>query len=95
MDERPPTAELLEARHDFPGPYTFKVIGPADDAFEGRIVECVQNELGLPTPPSTRVKTTAGGRHQSVTIEPRCEDAQTVLDLYAALRKLPDVLFLF
>lgn len=95
MDDRPPTTELLEARHNFPGPYTFKVIGSADETFKGLVVDCVQNQLKLADPPRSKIKTTAGGRHQSITIEPVCPDAQSVLTLYAALRKLPGVLFLF
>lgn len=95
MDDRPPTIELLEERHEFPGPYTFKVIGAASDGFRESVAECVRAELGMDAPPETSVKTAAGGRHESVTVEPVCPDAQSVLRVYGALKALPNVVFLF
>ncbi len=95
MDDPLPTLELLEQRHDFPCPYTFKVIGVAGAAFESSVAECVRSELDLDETPSTSLKTTSGGRHQSVTIEPTCSDASDVLRLYRALRRVPGVMFLF
>lgn len=95
MDERPPTLELLEDRHDFPGPYTFKVIGAAGAGLEARVAACVAETLGTEAPPETRVRQTEAGRHESITVEPVCPNAQAVLDLYAALRQLEGVLFLF
>ncbi len=90
-----PTLELLEARHNFPCPYTFKVIGKTGTSLEFRVSACAKDLLGLDVAPPTSVKTTAGGRHESITVEPTCPRAQTVLDLYAALRGLDGVLFLF
>lgn len=95
MTDRPESAELLEARHDFPCPYTFKVIGEAGDGLEQRVAECVSRELRLDAPPETSVKTASGGRHESITVEPVCPDADSVLDLYERLRGLRGVLFLF
>ena len=40
-----PSAELLEERHEFPCPFTFKIIGTADDNFTARIVAQVREEL--------------------------------------------------
>lgn len=90
-----PTLELLEARHSFPCPYTFKVIGQTGAELEARVLRCTRNLLGLEGNPVTSVKTASGGRHESITVEPTCPDAQAVLDLYAALRGLKGVLFLF
>ena len=95
MDDRPPTLELLESRHEFPGPYTFKVIGAAATNLSSRVADCVQSALDLEAAPPTSIKTGEGGRHESVTVEPRCPDAESVLRLYAALRELDGVLFLF
>ena len=93
--DHPESAELLEDRHDFPCPYTFKVIGASGTALEKRVVTCVQESLGLEDPPIASVRTAQGGRHEAITIEPVCPDAEAVLALYAALRTLDDVLFLF
>lgn len=95
MADQLPTLELLESRHDFPCPYTFKVIGAGDLDLEGSVASCVRAELQLEDAPATSVRKTAGGRHQSVTVEPVCPSAQAVLDLYRALRALEGVLFLF
>lgn len=94
MDERPLTLELIEARHNFPGPYTFKVIGEANAELPARVAECVRATLGLDAPPDVSIKTAKGGRHESVTIEPTCPDAEAVLKLYASLRELSGVRFL-
>ena len=95
MADSLPTLELLEARHTFPCAYTFKVIGAGDIDLEGSVVTCVRTALALDADPKTSVRTTKGGRHQSVTVEPECPSARSVLDLYAALRALDGVVFLF
>lgn len=95
MADSLPTLELLESRHSFPCPYTFKVIGAGDIDLETAVAGCVRAELALDADPPTSVRTTEGGRHQSVTVEPECPSAQSVLDLYKALRGLDGVLFLF
>lgn len=90
-----PSRELLEQRHSFPCRYTFKVIGEADEGFQLRVTECVQRELRTNVVPPSSVRETKGGRHQSVTVEPTCPDADAVLRLYTELRKVEGVLFLF
>ncbi|MEM8713212.1 MAG: DUF493 domain-containing protein [Planctomycetota bacterium] len=90
-----PSLELLEQRHSFPCRYTFKVIGAADAGFEGRVVACVQRVLDLADPPRSSLKETKGGRHQSITVDPMCPSAQSVLELYRELRGVEGVLFLF
>ena len=95
MDPQPPTVELLESRHDFPCPFTFKVIGATGTGLPARVAECVRAGLGLDESPATSVRTAAGGRHESVTVEPVCPDAPDVIRLYADLRALEGVLFLF
>ncbi len=100
MDSTPspdklPSLELLEQRHTFPCRYTFKVIGAADEGFRGRVTACVQRELRTNAEIPSSVRETKGGRHQSVTVEPTCPDAASVLRLYAELRKVQGVMFLF
>lgn len=95
MDNRPPTVELLEARHKFPCAYAFKVIGATGTDLEQRVVECIMAELGTQERPPTSIKEASGGRHESITAEPHCPDAASVIRLYAALRAIDGVLFLF
>ena len=95
MDHQPPTVELLEARHSFPCSFTFKVIGATGADLPARAGACVQRCLGLDDAPPSSVKTASGGRHESVTLEPVCPDASSVIAIYAALRQLEGVMFLF
>ena len=85
MDELPAIA-LLEANHIFPGPYIFKVIGKVENGFVARVVAAVRDELGESVDPPFRVRSTAGGRHVSVTLEPIVQTAQEVLKVYRRIR---------
>ena len=82
-----PSVELLESTHDFPGPYMFKVIGWSQDDFAGRIVEAVRDEMEGADDPPYRVRSTSGGRHVSVTLEPVMESAWQVLAVYRRIRE--------
>ncbi|MEW4528870.1 DUF493 domain-containing protein [Maioricimonas sp. JC845] len=94
MDQLP-TIELLEATHQFPGRYVFKVIGSSEDRFVGRVVQAVRAELAVDMEPSFSSRSTAGGRHVSVTIEPEVKEAQQVLAIYERLRELDGLVMLF
>lgn len=89
-----PPIELLESRHSFPCPYTIKVIGKAGDNFLARIIAAVRDELGLDVDPPMKLKTTAGGRHVSITLEPVVETAQQVLALYSRLSQTTGLVML-
>ena len=89
-----PSRELLEATHTFPGQYTFKAIGASDDHFVGRVVAAVRCELGEEIEPSFSTRSTAGGRHVCVTIEPSVADADEVLLIYASLREVEGLVLL-
>ena len=82
------SVELLQATHDFPGPYMFKVIGRPEKGFEARVVAAVRDQMdeGAIDPPF-RVRRTPGGRHVSVTVEPVMETAWQVLAVYRRLRE--------
>lgn len=89
-----PSRELLEATHTFPGQYTFKAIGAADDHFVGRVVAAVRCQLGEEIEPSFSTRSTSGGRHVCVTIEPSVADADEVLLIYANLREVEGLVLL-
>ena len=89
-----PDRELLEATHTFPGNYTFKAIGAADDHFIGRVVAAVRRELSEEIEPSFSTRSTSGGRHVCVTIEPPVADADAVLAIYANLREVDGLVLL-
>jgi len=92
--EQLPDRELLEATHTFPGTYTFKAIGAADDHFVGRVIAAVRRELDEDVEPAFSTRSTAGGRHICVTIDPPVDDADMVLAIYARLREVDGLLLL-
>jgi len=90
-----PALELLENTHEFPGPYTFKVIGRVENGFVARVVAAVRDELAASVDPPFRCRETAGGRHVAVTLEPCVQTSQEVLAVYRRLRLLTGLVMLF
>jgi putative lipoic acid-binding regulatory protein len=89
-----PSVEVLEAHHDFPGQYTFKVIGSAKDNFLARVVSAVRDELQLEVDPEYSIRSTKKGNHIAITLEPHCESAQRVLAIYSRLTGMDGVVIL-
>lgn len=90
-----PAIELLEATHDFPGPYTFKVIGHVADGFVGRVVAAVREELDCPTDPPYHLRSTTSGAQVSVTVEPHITAASQVIDVYRRIRDMPGLIMIW
>lgn len=86
--------DLLMATHSFPGPFTFKVIGLAENDFLAVVLGAIQLLASgdAEVPHSTRE--TSGGRHIAITAEPHVESPEMVLEIYAQLRELPGVVML-
>ncbi|MCY2968881.1 MAG: DUF493 domain-containing protein, partial [Planctomycetota bacterium] len=77
-----PSVELLEETHSFPCQFMFKVIGMTDDGFVARAVAAVRSQLAEDVDPPFRIRHTAGGRHVSITFEPRVQNAWEVIGVY-------------
>lgn len=90
-----PSIELLESTHQFPCPYMFKVIGAVDRGFVARVVASVRDELGESIDPPYSMRTTSGGRHVAVTLEPTIQTAQQVLAVYRRLQATAGLRFLW
>lgn len=90
-----PSVELLENTHQFPCPYTFKVIGKWEQGFVARAVAAVREELEGEVDPPYSVRQTSAGRHVAVTVEPRVQNAWEVLAVYQRLSLLPGLEFVF
>ena len=87
--ERPdhrPSADLLESTHLFPGVYTIKAIGLAEDDFEQRVVQAVSSHLAAPSDLEYSVRATRGGRHVAVTLELTVQNAEQVRSIYAEIQ---------
>lgn len=89
-----PSIELLEATHTFPGPYTFKAIGPAEGDFVARVVEAVRIELEIDTDPPHTLRHAAGGRHVSVTLEPTVQSAAQARAVYVRVKAVVGLVML-
>ena len=90
-----PAIELLEATHEFPGRYMFKVIGRSERAFVARVVAAVREELAEEIDPPFRVRETAGGKHVAVTLTPMVQTAEQVLAVYSRIRKMAGLVMLW
>ena len=86
--------DLLMATHSFPGSFTFKVIGRAENDFVAMVLDAIQLLVigDAEIPHSTRE--TSGGRHIAITAEPHVESPEMVLEIYERLRELPGVVML-
>lgn len=94
MPDELPNVELLESVHSFPCVFRFKVIGEASDNFAERVLAAVRAELKEEIELSFTTRTTSGGRHVSVTVEPEMQNADHVIAVYARLRVLEGLVML-
>ncbi len=94
-DERLRLLELLRSQHDFPGPYTFKVIYRNQPATGDAIVAALTGVgvgaiIGEPN-----LRASSSARFVSMTLDMRMETAEGVLEVYAALKEMDSVLSYF
>lgn len=93
MSQLPPQ-ELLDATHQFPGKFLFKVIGRSDDEFAARVVATVREALSHDFDPPYELRHTAGGRHVAVNIEPWVESSEQALVVYTRIREVSGLVML-
>ena len=89
-----PSLELLEATHKFPCEFTFKAIGLTTDCFVRRVLAAVKLELNADAEPSFSCRTTAGGKHTSVTIEPTIDSAAQVIAIYHRIHAVDGIVMM-
>ena len=93
MSDLPPK-ELLEQMHSFPGKFVFKAIGKSEDEFAQRVIAAVRNALEQEFDAPYEIRTTSGGRHTAVTIEPWVESSVQVIDVFAAILSIEGLVML-
>jgi uncharacterized protein len=86
--------ESLEINHEFPGLFTFKVIGSNPASFARSVILAVAEELSLDAEPPHSLKQTPNGRHVSVTLTLTVETPQHVVRVYQRLKTLDDLVML-
>lgn len=82
---------LLEDHHEFPGLYTFKIIGPNRPDWFSMIkesAECVLGPVGDCLQPAAQ---STGQRYQSLNLTIHVATATQVLEVYAVLKQVPEV----
>jgi len=90
--ERRPIDELVE----FPCIYAFKAVGVAEGDFVSSLLSRVGAVLGREVrPDETRVRESAQGRYQSVTLELFVTSGEQVYSIYEAMHADDRVRFLF
>lgn len=94
MSDRNEILERLNDVHSFPGDYMFKVIGDNTEEFVTRIVQASLNVLGPDAEPGVSTRESSGGKHVSVTLDVRVENAEMVLEVYDMLKKLDGIKFI-
>jgi uncharacterized protein len=93
-DAREASLRALNDVHQFPGPFTFKVIGENTAEFVARVVQAAVVVLGPNVYPNVRIRESAKGNHQAVTLVVDVASAEGVLDVYKALQGVSGVRFL-
>ena len=94
MTKRSVSLDRLNEVHSFPGPFVFKVIGANSQEFISQVTRTATETLGEEVEPEISTRESSKGNHLSVTMSVHVEDAESVLDVYAALKELDDVRFI-
>lgn len=103
--DRPPSAcraplptdealKLLEEHHQFPGPFTFKVIGLWEDEFVSAVKEAAVGLLEQASDCRLSTRPSSKWRYVSISLEVQVRDSAQVLAMYAALRQVDGVVVL-
>lgn len=79
--------EKLEAAHEFPCNYTFKLFGPNEPSFKEAALGTAKRHLP-DVSPQTSSRVTGKANHQCLTMELPVLSAQQVVDLYEDFHKL-------
>jgi putative lipoic acid-binding regulatory protein len=95
-DEEQRLLELLEAQHDFPGPYGFKVICRNQPGTPEGIVAALHAETRLTLESDGGdLRSSRGGKYVSFKVVLQATTASDVLAVYARLRSYDSVIQYF
>jgi uncharacterized protein len=94
MTDHSALMDKLNAVHDFPCSYIFKVIGENSSEFMARVVQAVVQVVGDPAELSMQTRESSGGKHLSVTLSVTVEDARSVVAIYDLLAVVKGVRFM-
>lgn len=87
-DKREEFLELLRSQHSFPGPFTLKFIGAAEDSFVQRLVAAVRAALHAVEDPPHSTQPSKNQGYVAVTLMPIFNSPEQVLEVYDAVRSV-------
>ncbi len=90
-----PSVEVLEATHQFPLDFTFKIIGDSHPEFVSDVLNHAVAAIGPARTVEHSVRQSASGKHTSVTLKARCHTAHEVQGIYTELLKITGLRALF
>lgn len=79
---------------EYPIPYTLKVFGANDEAFEAHVRSVVEQHVAL-SPHAVHARESRNGRYRSVSCSFQAESRTQLDTLYAELQADPQVLYTF
>jgi uncharacterized protein len=86
------TNQLDETLHKFPGDFTFKVFGLANDAFEAEVLGIMHKYAPNFSDRAIQSRTSEHGKYLALTLTIYAESKDQVDDIYRALSASPLVL---
>lgn len=95
-DEETRLLELLDAQHDFPGPYSFKIICRNTPGAPEGILAALKSETGLDlSSDGEDMRASRAGKYVSFRVVLEAKQAADVLAVYARLRVYDSVIQYF
>ncbi len=88
-----PSRELLLANHRFPGPYVIKAFGPASDGFREGIASAAAIVVGEARA-AVQHRTSSRGGRICVTVTVNAFTVDEVIDVYARIHDVPELMMI-
>jgi len=89
-----PPIELLEATHQFPGIYIFKIIVREDQGITDRLLAAIEEEISEDTPLKHSQRKSAQGNHLSLTVEVKVKSGAHVHSIYSRVSKVEGIILI-
>lgn len=93
MDEERPDQPNLEELLEFPCDYPFKAFGPQDEKFSDDVRAAVAAFVPVPVD-CLKLRPSAKGQYQCVTVLTRLNNLEQLQAIYAALRQVENLKYL-
>ncbi len=92
-DSTAPSRELLLANHAFPGEYIVKAFGPETASFRAAVIACAHGVVGEARV-TVAARSSRHGRRVCVTLALQAETVDEVLQVYAEISGVTDLMLI-